>query len=264
MRRGILLATLLLFALGACAAEKAPPPTRALFVGNSLIYVGNLPATYAALSTANGHPLQSQMIVKGGATLDQRVVDGSVQRALAEQRPQLLILQEQGGTLLCWPDESACAKSRAAIKTLAKAGSEVGTRVLLLGSYQANPEASARLMAEEAAAAEQAGIPYVAVSEALRAAATAAPALAWYDADGMHPGSALTLLDAIQLYRTLHGRLPEHGFPVAAPIYLPKSGLDEGLRDANAPAPLADTPTHIDYPDALLQQINALLQNTQP
>ena len=263
MRRWISLLTLL-FAFTACAAQPSAQPTKALFVGNSLIYVGNLPATYAALSTANGHPLQSQMIVKGGALLDQRVADGSVQRALAEHRPQLLILQEQGGALLCWPDEAACTKSQAAIRTLAKAGSNAGARVLLLGSYQAQPAASARLIAKEAAAAEQAGIPYVAISEALRSAAAAAPELQWYDADGMHPGPALTLLDAIQLYRAAHGRLPEHGFSVAAPIYLPKSGLDAALRDADAVAPLADTPTHIHYPDAMIQRINALLPSAQP
>ena len=263
MRRWISL-SLLLFVFTTCSAEPAPPPTKALFVGNSLIYVGNLPATYAALSTANGHPVHSQMIVKGGALLDQRVTDGSVQRALSEHHPQLLILQEQGGALLCWPDQSACTKSQAAISTLAKAGSDAGARILLLGSYQAQPAASARLIAKETAAAEQAGIPYVAISEALRSAAAAAPDLQWYDADGMHPGPALTLLDAIQLYRAVHGRLPEHGFSVAAPIYLPKSGLDADLRNADTPAPLANTPTHIHYPDAMIQRINALLSSAQP
>ena len=263
MRRWISL-LLLLFMFTACAAESAPQPNKALFVGNSLIYVGNLPATYAALSTANGHPLHSQMIVKGGALLDQRVADGSVQRALIEHHPQLLILQEQGGALLCWPDESACTKSQAAIRTLAKAGSDAGARVLLLGSYQSHPAASARLIAKEAAAAEQAGIPYVAISDVLRTASAAAPDLQWYDTDGGHPGPALTLLDAIQLFRTIHGRLPERGFSVVAPIYLPKSGLDAALRNANASAPLADTPTHIEYPDAMIQRINALLPSTPP
>lgn len=263
MRRWISLLMLLL-AFTTCAAQPSAQPQKALFVGNSLIYVGNLPATYAALSTANGHPLQSQMIVKGGARLEQRVADGSVQRALAEHRPQLLILQEQGGALLCWPDESVCTTSQAAIRTLAKTGGDAGARVLLLGSYQAQPAASARLIAKEAAAAKQADIPYVEISEALRSASAAAPELQWYDADGMHPGPALTLLDAIQIYRAIHGRLPEHGFSVAAPVYLPKSGLDADLRDANAVAPLADTPTHIHYPDAMIQRINALLPSAQP
>jgi len=263
MRRWIFLFALL-FTFNARAGDPSHQPARALFVGNSLIYVGNLPATYAALSTANGHPLHSQMIVKGGALLHQRVADGSVRRALREHPPELLILQEQGGALLCLPDASACTKSQVAIAALAKTGSDAGTRVLLLGSYQSQPAASARLIAKEAAAAEQAGIPYVAISEALRTASAAASDLPWYDADGMHPGPALTLLDAILLYRAVHGRLPEHGFSVTAPIYLPKSGLDAGLRDANAPAPLADTPTHINYPDGMVQRINAILRTTPP
>ncbi|WP_152984451.1 hypothetical protein [Stenotrophomonas terrae] len=263
MRRWIFIFALF-FTFNAYAGELSRQPARALFVGNSLIYVGNLPATYAALSSANGHPVHSQMIVKGGAHLHQRVADGSVQRALSEHRPELLILQEQGGALLCLPDASSCTKSQAAIAALAKTGSDAGARVLLLGSYQSQAAASARLIAKEAAAAEQAGIPYVAISEALRTASAAAPDLPWYDADGMHPGPALTLLDAIQLFRVIHGRLPEHGFSVAAPIYLPKSGLDATLRDANAAAPLADTPTHINYPDAMVQRINAILRTTPP
>ena len=104
----------------------------------------------------------------------------------------------------------------------------------------------------------------MAISEALRTVSATAPDLPWYDADRMHPGPALTLLDAIQLYRAVHGRLPEHGFSVAAPIYLPKSGLDADLRDANAAAPLADTPTHINYSDAMIQRINAMLRTTPP
>ncbi|HET6913028.1 MAG TPA: hypothetical protein VFH71_06760 [Rhodanobacteraceae bacterium] len=83
MHRRILLATLAL--LGAFSfqfAIAAPPPVRILFVGNSLTYVGNLPAVLDALATANGRRVQSDMIVKGGATLTQWLARGSVQKAL--------------------------------------------------------------------------------------------------------------------------------------------------------------------------------------
>ncbi|MGH8052925.1 MAG: hypothetical protein ACREP4_03230 [Stenotrophomonas sp.] len=263
MRKWMLLSAMVFTSVANAAnARTAPESPRALFVGNSLIYVGNLPATYAALSQANGQPLHSQMIVKGGARLNERLVDGSVQQALREQRPAIVVLQEQGGTLLCMPDKTACTQSQAALKALASAGRDSGARVFLLGSYQNHPGASAELVKREAAAAEQADIPYVEISEALRNASAIAPELQWYDADGMHPGPALTLLDAIQLHHAIHGRYPERGFVVDAPIYLPKSGLDTELRDANAPPPLSDTPMHIEYSDADVQRINALLQAT--
>jgi len=48
-----------------------------LFVGNSLTYVGNLPAVLDALAAANGRTIASDMLVSGGATLSERVADGS-------------------------------------------------------------------------------------------------------------------------------------------------------------------------------------------
>jgi 3-polyprenyl-4-hydroxybenzoate decarboxylase len=76
-------------ALFASACATSPPPRqvdRVLFVGNSLTYVGNLPAVFEALSNANGMPVASDMIVQGGATLAQRLDDGSVAQALAMNR----------------------------------------------------------------------------------------------------------------------------------------------------------------------------------
>ncbi|WP_269791325.1 hypothetical protein [Stenotrophomonas sp. Iso1] len=254
---------LILATLANALAAQAAQPEKALFVGNSLIYVGNLPATFAAMSEANGQPVHSQMIVRGGATLSQRVADGSVQQAFSTQRPAILVLQEQGGTLLCMPDKNACNQSQAAVTALSEMGRKNGARVFLLGSYQGHPRASVALVERESAAAKQADIPYVEISEALRSASTTAPDLQWFDADGGHPGPALTLLDAIQLYRAIHGRYPERGFTVDAPIYGTTSGLDDAtLRDANAPAPLSDTPTRITYSDAVVQRINAMLQAT--
>ena len=261
---GWILLLALLLAGNACAADVPAQPAKVLFVGNSLTYVGNLPATYAALSAANGHPVHSQMIVEGGAFLDERHADGSLQRALAEQHPQVLVLQEQGGALLCMPDEATCARSRSAVAAMAQLGREHDAKVLLLGSYQAHPAVSRLLSAKELAAAQAANVPYVEISEALRKAATAAPDLPWYNTDGMHPGPALTLLDAIQLYRTIHGHLPQHGFTVTAPIYTPNSGLDAALRNADDNAPLAGTPSQIDYPEAMIHRLNTLLAPQQP
>ncbi|MGB3393029.1 MAG: hypothetical protein WA956_07945 [Stenotrophomonas sp.] len=255
---------LLLFLSCATALAGTPEqaqPQRVLFVGNSLTYVGNLPATFAAMAYANGHNVHSAMIVEGGATLDQRVADGSVQRALAGYRPAVLVLQERGGDLLCVPTEEACIQSDLAIQALAQAGRDTGAKVVLLGSYQAYPRASAELVEKEGAAAKRAGIAYVEISESLRRLSGEAPALAWYHADGMHPGPALTLLDAIQLHRTLFGAIPAQGFDVAAPIYTTGSGLRAELREADAAAPRPDTPQGIHYDGTMLGQLNSMLDS---
>lgn len=260
MRRWTLLLPLLLvlFCAGASARQ---PPQRILFIGNSLTYVGNLPATFAAMARANGHEVRAAMLVEGGATLSQRVADGSALQALRTYQPNMVVLQERGGDLMGWPDEQAGEQSRQAIRTLAQAGSDAGARVLLLGSYQSNPQASAVLVEQESAAATDAGIAYVEVSESLHKLSGTEPALAWYAADGMHPGPALTLLDAIQLHRSLFDTLPTHGFKVAAPIYTPNSGLQAELRNADAPAPRPQsTPQNIHYDKAQVEQFGALLE----
>lgn len=261
MRRWMLLSFLFPGCMPAFAMEPAPAQ-RILFVGNSLTYVGNLPATFAAMAGANGHDVHSAMIVQGGATLAQRVADGSAQRALASYRPAVLILQERGGDLMCLPEKDACNQSRQALQTLAQAGHAAGAQVLLLGSYQSLPHASAAIVDEERAAATQAGIGYIEISESLRQLSGKATSLAWYDADGMHPGPALTLLDAIQLHRALFGASPAQGFWVSAPIYTPGSGLHPELRDADAPAPRPDTPQGIHYDGAMLEQLDSMLDSS--
>ncbi len=193
-----MLVSLLLLPAG-CAvtgpeAEPKTQPQRVLFIGNRLSYVDNLPAVHAALANANGHPTQSDMIVRGGATLSQRGADGSAAAALASGRYQVLVLQERGGDLMCSFGPDSCVESRAAIDALVTLASEQGTRALLLGSYQPHPLASRKLVEHEAAAAAEVGIDYVEISETLHHAMAESPELAWFADDGAHPGPALTLL----------------------------------------------------------------------
>lgn len=70
-----LLALLALLLAASAAAQQAP--ARVLFIGNSLTYVGNLPAVFDALSQANDRPTASDIPAQDGATLTQRLNDGS-------------------------------------------------------------------------------------------------------------------------------------------------------------------------------------------
>jgi len=259
-------AALALSALMLCAScsttgtGTGSPGERVLFVGNSLLYVGNMPAVYAALSSANGHPVRSDMIVRGGATLSQRVADGTIADALERNQYGALVVQERGGDLLCAFTPQSCAESRQAMQAIAGLAREHDVPVVLLGSYQSLPEASRKLVEAETAAAAEAGIGYVELSETLRRAREHAPDLAWFHADGSHPGKDLTLLAAIRIYRQLHGEWPAaKPLTVNAPIYTTQSGLDAELRAADAPAPLPGARRQVSYPaattDVLLQAI---------
>lgn len=227
-----------------------------LFVGNSLTYVGNTPAVFDALATANGTPVSSDMIVKGGATLTQRVNDGSVVRALVSKHYTAIVLQERGGDLMCSFGPDSCVESRKAIQTLVSLARKAGTKTYLLGTYQGNPSASESLVAAESAAAAEAGIPYVEVSHKLQALRAAAPSLSWLAPDGMHPGPSLALLNAATLHQTLLGKQPKPApLTVNAPIYGTTSGLAEALRSAEDPPPLATTPRGIEYSAESLQTV---------
>lgn len=232
-----------------CGAVPSNTPPRAiLFVGNSLTYVGNTPAVFDALAAANGVAVSSDMIVRGGATLTRRVNDGSVARALAAKHYSAVVLQERGGDLMCAFGPNSCVQSRSAIRALASMARKSGAEVFLLGSYQDNAKASELLVAAESAAAREAGIPYLEVSQKLQTLRTASPTSAWFAPDGMHPGPALALLNAALLHQALLKQLPQPlAFTVNAPIYGSTSGLVEDLRSAEAPPPLAATPLQLSY-----------------
>lgn len=260
------------FALLLCVAGCGSTPSsgregsRALFVGNSQTYVGNLPAVFSALAGANGHAISSDMIVRGGATLTERVRDGSIARALAGRRYDVLVLQERGGDLVCSFGPRSCSDSVASIKAIARLAKDSGVAtVILLGSYHGLPEASEAIAAEEAAAAAEAGIAYVEVSRTLQRVRGAQPGLAWFDADGVHPGKDLTLLDAVLLHRQAFGALPDaRAVAVSAPIYGVQSGLDGTLRPARAPAPRTDTRRALTYPADTLRSLLDALHATTP
>jgi len=244
------------------AARTAPVNHSVLFVGNSLTYVGNTPAVFDALAAANGVTTSSDMIVKGGATLTQRLNDGSVARALAAKRYTAVVLQERGGDLMCSFGPSSCSDSRKAILAIVSLAREAGAKAYLLGTYQGNPAASESLVAAESAAAAEAGIPYLEISQKLQTLRAAAPDMDWFAPDGMHPGPTLALLNATLLHQALLGSPPHpDALTVNAPIYGITSGLTETVRSAEDPPPLATTPRSVEYSASslqiLLQSLNA-------
>jgi hypothetical protein len=229
---------LLLLPFSSARAKLENEVVRVLFVGNSLTYVGNLPAVFDALSQANGRHSSSDMIVAGGATLTDRVKDGAVTLALSANKYSFVVLQERGGDFTCGFGPDACKNARYALAALADVVRQHGATPLLLGTYQELAAASAEIVAAESKAAQAIGIDYVSVSERLRDARTALPHLQWFAADGMHPGHDLTLLDALLLYERIHGARPAgSGFTIEAPVFAPKSGLKPELRSASAAAP---------------------------
>lgn len=218
-RLPVLALALLITLLAGCGRQAT---THMLFVGNSLTYVGNLPAVLDAMAKANGHTLQTDMIVKGGATLTDRVDDGSVKWALAQRHYDIVVLQERGFDFACGFGPTVCSNARASLEKLATLIRMNHATPLLLGTYQGNPEASATIVQAESDAAHANSLPYVAISGQLLQGRERYPAEPWFYSDGMHPGAELVLLESVLLYRQLFGASPRaQALDVQAPIYRP-------------------------------------------
>ena len=211
MIRALLFCAILLFATAAGCRETPAKPTRVLFVGNSITYVNNLPATFQALAAAQGKPVEAAMLVRGGETLSGHLASGLLTKELLSGFDEV-VLQERGGDLLCVQYSQAmidgCEKSHEAHRRLVQMAKEAGAEPLLLGTYQLGPAAAA-IEDKEIALAHELGIRPVTVSRELARDREQRPDAAWLHADGMHPGSELSMLMAIKLYRAVFGALPQ-------------------------------------------------------
>ncbi|HKU80432.1 MAG TPA: SGNH/GDSL hydrolase family protein [Rhodanobacteraceae bacterium] len=213
-----------LLCMGVAVADAAAPrPVQVLFVGNSLTYVGNLPAVLEALAADNGKSLQADMLVKGGATLTQWLESGAVQRALQAGHYDYVVLQERGNDFACGFGPRVCKDSRHALHALAKIVRHTGARPVLMGTYQIGHDASEALVAAESEAAGADAVPYLAVSERLNIGRERIPYDDWFAKAG-HPGHDLVLLEAVLLYQHLYGAPPPaKALAVRAPMFVPGS-----------------------------------------
>jgi hypothetical protein len=229
-----------------CVPVQQARVVRLLFVGNSLTYVGNLPAVLEALAASNRKPLESDMIVKGGATLTERVADGSVERALSARHYDYVVLQERGGDTICAFGPTSCKDAEASLGVLARVAVAHGAKPILLGTYQAMPQVSRELVGAESAAASRLSIAYVPVSDRFQTAIGSAPAAEWLFEDGAHPGHDLVLLEAALLYRQVFGALPSPGvFSVHAPMYGPDTQFSAPSPTSHSLASHDVAPLHI-------------------
>jgi hypothetical protein len=182
-----------------------------LFVGNSITYVNNLPAMFAALAQSQGRSVEVRMLVRGGETLTGHLASGLITPQLLSEFDKV-VLQERGGDLLCAQFNQAmidsCDRSHAAHAQLVRMARDSGAGTVLLGTYQTGP-ASRRLEELEAELAQELDVPLVRNSEDLRIGRVRRPQAEWINADGFHPGSELTMLMAIKLYRVAFGALPQ-------------------------------------------------------
>ena len=259
----ILLFSTILFctSFAACSPVKKSNTTlKVLFVGNSLTYVGNLPAVLDALGGSNGKSIQSDMLVKGGATLTQRVTDGTVSLALSSKKYDYVVLQERGGDVTCAFGPKSCKDAESSLLVLAKTVVLNGATPIYLGTYQALPEASKALVNFESSMAARNSIAYIPVSNFFLSALHKNPESDWLYSDGMHPGPDLILLEAVLLYRNIYNELPGNAdLLVSAPMYIPSSKFSDPSPTSQS-INLSDLPAGHKYQSTTISKVLQLVK----
>jgi hypothetical protein len=200
------------------AAERAGAPTQvrlhALFVGNSLTYVNDLPGTlqrFAAEAPLHA-ALTVHSVMGGGATLADHWSRGEAVRALRELHPDVVVLQGQSVEPLVQPD--AFAEHAALLKAEAD---NVHVETVLFSTWArpagdpfyresvsgGSPEVmQMRLDQAYTALAAQLGATLAPVGPAFVRARRDAPVVALLDGT-QHPTPAGTYLAAAVFYRVL-------------------------------------------------------------
>ena len=193
------------------AATTAPRELRVLFVGNSLVYVNNLPATLRALAAAQAAParITTATFVAPGGTVAERWKDGHAAVALRGGKWDAIVLQERGGLLACMVDveqraQGECRASERSHRQFADLAMEHGSRTLLLATW--GPDEAWQLKLDRAIKqlASRTSADVVPAGSVLRAYAAQHPQTPTFP-DKVHPNLPATLIMAAQLYRAITG-----------------------------------------------------------
>ena len=199
----------------AFGAVSERPTQRVLFVGNSLVYVQNVPGLLRALSKAQagGPIIETATFVAPGGTLAERWKDGAAAKAIREQKWDVVVLQERGGILACLASaqrrqEPECRASERAHKQFADLAKSRGARVLMYGTWGPDASWQQNIDRGQALVARSSGAELVELGEMLRAQDKRQPSTPMFS-DGIHASLEGAVMIATRLYRGIVGSAPK-------------------------------------------------------
>ncbi len=215
--RRFLLAALAAVTLLPAQTPPAPKKIRVLFIGNSYTYVNNLPKLVesVAASQASGPRIETEAVVRGGASLKWHWEDGKALEAIRKGGWDFVSLQEHS-TLGNPPPPGAqpvindpasyfeyAEKFAAEIK-------KAGARTLLYATWarEDHPEQQRRLDDAFVLLARRIDAAIVPVGLAWTITRIEAPAIRLHTPDRSHPTAAGSYLAALLFYQTITGSAP--------------------------------------------------------
>lgn len=186
-------------------ARPVPSPPRVLFVGNSLTYVNDLPGMVARISATLGTPVETHSVVHPDYGLEDHWNDGVVQRMLADQRWDIVVLQQGPSSL---PESGTNLVEFAGRFARLIRARGACPAVYMVWAEAAYPRSFDAVRDHHRQAADSAHAQFLPAGEAWRAAWRRDPAFAFYSPDGLHPTPLGTYVAALTITAALTGRSP--------------------------------------------------------
>jgi hypothetical protein len=187
-------------------------PMRVLFIGNSYTYYNNLPELVAGLAASAGVKMETHMIARGGATLEQIWDMDDVRQVLHEGKWDYVVLQEhsQLGTLYV-DGVQELSEPEHFWETIRTYDSEIRrirakTILYLTWARKSDPAQQPALNYAYMTIAQELGLTVAPVGMAWARVREAEPYMALHLADGSHPTPSGSYLAACVLADTILAR----------------------------------------------------------
>jgi hypothetical protein len=246
-----LLATCLAGLACLSATPTAPLPTdgiTVLFVGNSLTYVNDLPATVAAIGASAGDTIHVVASVAPDLALIDHLTGGSDAVAQMRRGGWKFVGLQQGPTMAGMCRDSLVLWAGMYAAQLRGSGATLALLMPWPGATHLDLYDEVRV-SFEAAALDVNGM-FVPAGEAWRTIQRSTPELSLYGADGFHPSPAGTFLAALVVYERVTGRdartLPAQAFASGRPLAMPEPTIrafQSAAHDANVRFPASTAPS---------------------
>ena len=194
---------------GSCVLQAATvEPLRVLFIGNSYIYVNDLPSVLAELVLASHElrPIETKTIGAPGATLQAHWEKGEALNALRQARWDFVVLQEQSVLPTVDPERMA-RYARLFDAEIKKSGAQ--TILFLTWARAGKRDMQQALDSAYTSLAKELGSLLAPVGPAWQWALTENPQLRLHQQDGSHPTSLGTYVAACVFYVVIYGKPPE-------------------------------------------------------
>ena len=201
MRPGLVACATLCGVLAGTAA--APPPTRILFIGNSLTVANDLPKMLTTMASAAGIPLTYRVVAYPDYSLEDHWTRGDAAQAIASERWSFVVLQ-QGPSAL--PESRVLLRDYT--KRFAALASRAGARTALFmvwPSMDRNLDFDSVHESYRLAAADVHGV-FVPAGDAWREVWRQRPGAALYGPDGFHPTPFGSYVAAAAMFAALLDR----------------------------------------------------------